>query len=83
MVEFLGQRDWAVVKEVEKVTGCVVTIPPDECKRVLREIGFMESRESIAEAKKLTLAYFRPYARPNERGDAQVWTLSEKWSISL
>lgn len=55
-VNFLRRKNWEAVKEIERSTGCVLTITnqsyPGEDPR---EIGFMGSKESNVEAKRMVL----------------------------
>jgi hypothetical protein len=55
-INFLRRKNWEVIKNIERSTGCVITITnqsyPGEDPR---EIGFMGQKESISEAKKLIL----------------------------
>lgn len=61
-VNFLRRKNWEAVKDIERSTGCVLTITnqsyPSEDPR---EIGFMGQKESIAAAKKLVLEKLANY----------------------
>jgi hypothetical protein len=55
-VQFLGRNNWAVVKKIEKSTGCVITVARQSFRNEEpREIGFMGGEKSIENAKALVL----------------------------
>lgn len=55
-IKVLAKKDFEFVKHVERTTGCEIIITPQTYpKEDPREIGFIGTKESIAEAKKLVL----------------------------